>query len=77
MEAKEWEGGCWKYLAHEWRQVDARWTLREGGGGRGPHSNNVPDSTIELFIARRDLKRSLDSTSLVRNLLTDLLHTNF
>ena len=48
-----------------------------GGGGRGPHSNNVPDSIIELFIARRDLKRSLDSTSLVRNLLTDLLHTNF
>ena len=49
----------------------------ERGGGRGPHSNNVPDSTIELFIARRDLKLSLDSTALVRNLLTDLLHTNF
>ena len=65
---------AWKHLWREWHQVDVRWTL----GGGGPHSNNVPDSTIEHFIARWDPKRSLDweySTSSVRNLLAGLLHT--
>ena len=52
MEAKEWEGGCWKYLPHEWRQVDARWTLREGGGGGGVHiqiTYQTPPSSFSLL----------------------------
>ena len=73
MEAEEWGGGG----RGTYHMNGVKWMRGGHWGARGPHSINIPDFTIKHFIARRDLKHSLDySTSLVRNLLAGLLYTN-